>query len=347
MTHIRFLFLCTGAVAVVLSFAGGQRCFGQTKRRVPRSDATPAIDAPVLHRTSHFFLVSENGSGIPSALGSALDAIHERLSQAMASYGLPLETARGPLLWICFENRQQYRRYSMEVEHANPAFQDAFYSTRTNHVVLYSGSLTQPRRVAGRATVPGSAVHLTSMPSGSVSRRAIPGPITADRIEVLTHEMAHQLAYNSGLQKRGVMYPLWVSEGLATYFEGCALPDRQGNRSRQERLAKLGAEGRLLSLGRLAVLTGPEALEPSAADAYAQFWGLLGFLMESHPTELRAYLTDLSQLPQGRRPSASLRREFVRHFGPIEPLERQWWRFVASLPRASGDEDHSVAASGF
>lgn len=346
MKHIRLLFFCTSAVAAVLSLAGGQRCLGQAQRRPPRSSATPSIDAPALHRTSHFFLVSENGSGTPATLGVALDAIHDRLSQAMTSYGLPLETGSDPLLWVCFDDRRQYRRYSMEVERANPAFQDAFYSTRTNRVILYSGSLTKARRVVGRATVSGSAVHLTGMGSGSVSRRAIPGPITADRIEVLTHEMAHQLAYNSGLQKRGVMYPLWVSEGLATFFEQCALPGGQGQGSRQQRLVDLGTAGRLLPLKELAVLAGPDALEPSAADAYAQFWGLLGFLLESHPTELRAYLMDLSQLPQGRRPSASLRREFVRHFGPIEPLERQWRQFVASLPGASEDEDSSVVASG-
>ncbi len=76
---------------------------------------------------------------------------------------------------------------------------------------------------------------------------------------MLTHEMTHQLAYNSGLQKRGVMYPLWVSEGLATFFEGSALPqwDPIGNTARRRTLAKLHAGGALLSLRELSVLAAP------------------------------------------------------------------------------------------
>ncbi len=347
MKHIRLLSLCTSAAVVLLCLAAGQRCFGQAPQRAPRSNAASSVDAPAMRRTSHFFLVSEDGSATSATLGAALDAIHDRLSQAMTSYGLPLETARDPLLWICFDDREQYRRYSTEVERANPAFQDAFYSTRSNHVVLYSGSLTEDRSAVERAALPGPALHLTSMGSGSASQRSVPRGISADRVEVLTHEMAHQLAYNSGLQKRGVMYPLWVSEGLATYFEECALPGGRGRQRRRQRLAALGADGRLLPLGRLAVLTGAEALEPSAADAYAQFWGLLGFLLECRPNELRNYLAELSSLPQGRRSSIELRSEFVRHFGPIEPLERQWRFFVAALPPASAGRDRSVASSGF
>ena len=349
MKYIRFVHLCMGAAAFTLFCGAWQRCLGETPRQAAISAAARSVDAPALHRTRHFFLVSENGSSTPPALGAMLEAIHARLSQAMASHGLSVRSVSDPLLWICFDDQEQYRRHSIEVERANPAFQDAFYSTRTNHVVFYSGGLTALPRAAGSFALSGAAVHLTGMGSGPADERGVCSAVCSEQIQILTHEMAHQLAYNRGLQKRGVMYPLWVSEGLATFFEDCAaLPGDPANPSRRQRLAELGRHGRMLPLEKLAVLAGPEALEPSPADAYAQFWGLLGFLLEYHPNELRAYLSDLFQGPQGWRPATALKRDFVRHFGPIEPLDRPWRQYTASLSSPVADEERSVAtASGF
>ena len=38
-------------------------------------------------------------------------------------------------------------------------------------------------------------------------------------VATIIHEATHQLAYNCGLQKRFADNPMWVSEGLATFFE--------------------------------------------------------------------------------------------------------------------------------
>jgi hypothetical protein len=48
----------------------------------------------------------------------------------------------------------------------------------------------------------------------------------------------------------------------------------------------------------------------------------------------------------GRRSSASLRYDFVRHFGPIGALERRWQEYVASLPSEIDVADEPMI-SGF
>ena len=262
----------------------------------------------------HFMIVPGDGSPVSPAVDVLLEMIRSKVSRAMGSHGLKLDSTSEPLIWYCFDDREAYHRYALSVDHANPAFVDAYYSTRSNHVVMYYEALS------------------------------------AERIVVLTHEMTHQLAYNSGLQKRGVMYPLWVSEGLATFFEPCALSEAQRGRyvSRSRQLAELGAADKLIPLSQLAVMTGPDALAISASDAYAQYWGLMTFLLERRPEALNAYLSDLAQQPLGRRSSASLRNEFIAHFGRIDTLEEQWRQFVASLKTQGSTMDSALrlASSG-
>lgn len=332
--HARLIRILTTLVAAVISYWPGVFCFAQSSRQAVPPIAARSLSAPAIYRTDHFFLVSEKESATSPALGSSLEGIRAKIREAMAARGLMLEDADDPLLWVCFDDREQYRQYALDVEHASPVFRDAFYSTRTNRVVLFNGQL--PVRV-------GTPVHLTGYNEEAAPEHR---PASNERIVVLTHEMTHQLAYNSGLQKRGVMYPLWVSEGLATYFESCSLAKtgRVASQGRKARLVEMTREGRLLPLYELAVLAGPGALGRSPADVYAQCWGFMGFLLEHHDDELSAYLGDLRDTPQGRRSSTALRRQFVTHFGSIDTLEQSWHDFVVSLSEPTTDEDDSLTA---
>lgn len=339
MQHRGFIRICVSAAALALVCGSGGAVLGEGQPAA----GVPSSPGPTLHRTRHFVVVSETDSHSLPVAGALLETIHSRLSRAMASYGLELEARTEPLVWRCFDDRGQYRRYAQAVEPAGALFPEAYYSTRSNHVVVLCDATTP----LGVPAAPDAAMHLAARELGSAVARSGWPAASIDRILLLTHEMAHQLAYNSGLQKRGVMYPLWVSEGLATFFECSALPkaERAARASRQRRLAQLGWQGRLLGLHELVALAGPEALESSAADVYAQCWGLLAFLLERHPGELSVYLSDLAHSPLGWRSSASLRRDFVRHFGPLDALDRHWRQFVASLPASRPIPERRRAAA--
>lgn len=314
------ILICLTVAAMALLGGFGARCLGGPQRTVPPSGSD--YDSRV-HRTNNFVVISEGHSATSPAVGGLLEAIRVRLLATMTSYGLSPGETTEPLVWKCFDDREKYRRYALATERADAVFPQAYYSTRTNRVVWFHDGLLDIWPAAGREAA-------SSRQAGG---RSAVTRIDAEHLLLLTHEMAHQLAYNSGLQKRGVMYPLWVSEGVATYFESCALPqaDRSAHDSRKRRLAQLASDGGLLPFGALVTLAGSEALEFSLVDVYAQCWGLMSFLLEHYPNQLSSYLQDLAQLPVGRRSSASLRREFVAHFGRIDSLERHWREYVASL----------------
>ena len=48
---------------------------------------------------------------------------------------------------------------------------------------------------------------------------------SAFNMATIVHEATHQIAFNSGLHVRFADNPLWLTEGMAMYFEG---PDPDG-----------------------------------------------------------------------------------------------------------------------
>ena len=70
-------------------------------------------------------------------------------------------------------------------------------------------------------------------------------------VATIIHEATHQLAFNRGLQARFADVPLWVSEGIALYFETPDLRNSRGwqtvgavNRVRLDRFRQYLTTGR-------------------------------------------------------------------------------------------------------
>jgi hypothetical protein len=164
------------------------------------------------------------------------------------------------------------------------------------------------------------------------------GAVQAERIR---HEAAHQLAYSVGLMKRGVMYPLWLAEGLATSFETCgedAAVLTADNPTRRADLLCALRNGRLAPLEELVVMAHlPSADNQTAVALYAQSWGFWQFLLRTRCRPLQRYMASLAHLPMGRRLPQRLRGEFVEAFGEIDPLEAHWRRYLRDLAPALAD----------
>lgn len=189
---------------------------------------------------------------------------------------------------------------------------DAFYSYRTNRVaVVRSG---QPQRPPGdRGDARGTVAAFGGHAGGEVPRGGL-------NLRTATHELAHQLAFNCGLQKPGAVYAFWLTEGLATNFEadgsGAMGLGREDARYRL-RLAEAKEAGRLIPLEQFVGMTelaagGAEATK----DAYAQAWGLFRYLYEHRREQLRRYV-----LEAGAGGEAAVR--FAACFGEIGALERE------------------------
>jgi hypothetical protein len=260
------------------------------------------------------------------------------------------------LLCVIFGQQHEFADYARQVDRVDMSWSRGYYSARTNRIAIFDErtAAVLSRGLAPREpttplpptdSVPADAAQLVlrtgpSDPPDTTARRLVERSQEGARIAALNtaktaHEAAHQLAFNSGLQKRGVMYPLWVAEGLATSFEPADLDAPFGpgedNPSRRRHLIE-AAQAELLPLSEFVVLTRvPKGGAQMVVEVYAQAWGLFHFLFTTRPAELRAYMAALAALEPGARDEGTLRREFVDAFGALPALQAAWDEYVAGM----------------
>jgi len=161
----------------------------------------------------------------------------------------------------------------------------------------------------------------------------------APLVATIVHEATHQIAFNCGLQTRFSPSPVWLSEGLAVYFE---TPDLSGSRSwggiGKVNYARWDVYRKRVNAGqtiRLRHMVADDKLfrDPrTAVDAYAAAWAWNYFLIKWHPEEYVAYLKTLADKPQLVRYDKDGRQaDFRKHFGELRELEEEFYRRMSRI----------------
>lgn len=165
------------------------------------------------------------------------------------------------------------------------------------------------------------------------------------------HEAIHLLAFNTGLQRRGSSYPLWVSEGLAASFESHDTNGQFGfafeYEPREAELLSLAASDSLPDLERLVTMDDNSNLRiDTARPIYAVAYGLFKELHRTNRDELAAYLMELADLPPGPQTAEQHLERFERHFGTAGRLENRMGRrwTAAAREREQGQADDMRSA---
>jgi hypothetical protein len=271
--------------------------------------------------TGHFTLIHDMRVDEAAEIAGVLEFAYTHFESCFGGYGFDLQVSEEPLVWLCFRKPESFQDYAFATENADLSWLSGYYSSRTNRVAVVRPSRIRRWRLSAR-------------PAADVAGRVDDG--VDDGLVKIVHEAGHQLAFNTGLLKRGVMYPLWASEGVALAFEDCAgdyVPGGRYSEARKSRLLELHRGGALAPLEEFVVLPSLPA-DGSDADIYAQAWGFFRFLCEKRPAELKDYFSYLCSLNSGRRSTYRLRREFVESFGEIAELNRQWLAYL-ELPLVS------------
>ncbi len=279
------------------------------------------------HETEHFILVDAYDPAWSTTLGRALEDAYDAFYDCWEQAGFRLQRNGEPLVWVFFDDSRHYESYSERADRNAIWWTKSYYSSRTNRVALLLPSAPEdPARMG--------------LPVASADGQAMPTDDTSPGLDLprARHELAHQLAFNAGLQKRGVMYPIWVSEGIATNFESGRLDTavaRTSNARRCRTLLRAVKTDNLLPLREFVVMTRtPPGKGEDRTMAYAQSWGLFRYLFHNRRNDLKEYLSALHALRPGRRSESEMLREFERAFGPLSVLERQWREHVRSLRSA-------------
>jgi hypothetical protein len=203
-----------------------------------------------------------------------------------------------------------------------------YYSLRTNRVTMYDLTGQESLR-AGVAR--GNSAQIN---------RIVSQPEMEALISTVIHEATHQIAFNCGLQARYADIPLWVSEGIAVYFETPDLSTDKGwrtigavNGSRLERFREYlntRPQGSLKSL-----IADDKRFRDTrnALDAYAEAWALNYYLIRQHPKQYVAYLKMLAEKKQllWDDPAARI-KEFQAAFGDnLGQLDADFVRQIQKL----------------
>ena len=161
-------------------------------------------------------------------------------------------------------------------------------------------------------------------------------------VATIIHEATHQLAYNCGLQRRYADNPMWVSEGLAMFFES---PDRRKPGSWRRiggvNLVKLRDWNRYVvrrpEESLTSLLSGDMRFRNSSTstNAYAEAWALTYFLIKTRREEYVAFLRQLSE----GRPLAELSAR-----QRIEMFEAKFGMTLAQLDQEFIDYMRNVRA---
>jgi hypothetical protein len=295
--------------------------------------------------TEHFVILHETGADDIAGTGRALESAYRHFYEVFANAGFVLGQSGDRLVWICFPQQSGFNTYALRAEGMDLSWLDGYYSTLTNRVAVVQPNLQVAEREPINPPQMGN-MRITLAANKPQSERVLPMAPAGQQLDMtrLTHELAHQLSFNSGVQKRGVMYPVWVSEGLATNFESGALTSASVlsyNSARSSCLATAYAAGELLPLRELIVQTRLPADAQASRQFYAQAWAFFRFLLTERPEGLRVYLRRISELPAGRRSVDVLLSEFTAVFGAPESLDSAWNAFVVRQIQSATDSSAS------
>ena len=244
-----------------------------------------------IHTTAHYVI----GYNTSPEYAKWCGALFERLYLAFCTFwresGIPLQDPPSPLVALVFDGKDAFARYSRaELGEATPSI-FGYYSLRTNRVTMYD--LTGADAARGRVRTT-SAEHIN---------RVLSRPQAERTVATIIHEATHQLAFNCGLLTRYADIPLWVSEGIAIYFETPDLQSKRGWRNiggvNQVRLAGFRQHlPRRPQDSLLTLISRDDRFRrtDTAGDAYGEAWALNYFLLlRGHRDRYVQYLKGLSQ----------------------------------------------------
>jgi hypothetical protein len=279
-------------------------------------------------QTTHYLICHNTSKAYAQWCGSLFERLYLAFTNYWSRKDFPLHEPQFPLVALVFADRQSYANYARDELGDAVESIVGYYSLRSNRMTMYDLTGIQALRRPGDHR--GSTAEINQMLARPEAERTV---------ATVIHEATHQIAFNCGLQTRYADIPLWVSEGIAVYFETPDLSSARGWRTigavNGLRLAQFRQYLPRRPAGSLASLIADDARLRSAkqsADAYAEAWALNYFLLKQRGKQYDAYLKLLAEKgplvwdkPEGRL------QQFKDAFGDLEQLDTDFVRAMSKL----------------
>jgi hypothetical protein len=279
-----------------------------------------------------------------------LETVYECFLLRFYAYGVQLEIPKERLKVVLFNDYNQYRQFALRLS-PSLASASGFWSPGNNTSVFFDHGTNEEFRMLAELS--------KLMQQRKAEARRDRGPKAADTvrladtlqllvdiaredsdIEVVSHEITHQMAGNTGLLPRHVQVPAWVHEGLATYFEtpnGASWGGIGAVNSSRLELYRVLAPDREHS--NIDFIVGDQIFDFAATHTgkvhgYSQAWGLTHFLMEKHFDRFMSFYRRLGEMPPDLVLSAdALNQLFDEAFEGIDRrrLDTEWHAYMTRL----------------
>lgn len=272
-------------------------------------------------KTRRYVICSNAGSHYSNWVAVLLERVSSKFLNLKRSKALKITAPAHPLTVIIFADRTSYAAYA--ARDAGPGMKDShgYYSIRTNRVVLYDIS-------AGPG---GKPVRFRQQ----MYKRIAQSPFN---VATIVHEAVHQIAYNAGLHTRYADNPIWLTEGMAMYYESPQAGNPTGWKSigkinpfRINPLRKYLSQRPKNSLQSLVSTDKRFTNGKTAGDAYAEAWALTFFLKKERRKQYEKYLAIIARKPPLIFDKPAKRwKEFQTVFGDPAKLDAEFVKYMSN-----------------
>lgn len=278
-----------------------------------------------IHVTRRYVVCFNTSRDYAKWVGGLFERLHDAFTTNWTNAGLEIDSPEHPLIVVVFADRADYEAFA--TREVGPAADRVvgYYNLASNRVTTFD--------------LTGSDLLARGLrrPPGRAGPEILASPEAAGLVATLVHEATHQVAFNCGMHKRLAPIPLWLSEGMATYFETPDLSTPRGwkgigmiNRPRLDRFLATARPG-----WAAPVVAGDDAFRAAdtAEDAYARAWALTHFLAQTRKQQFAAYLRILAaKQPLAEDSPERREQDFRAAFGePPGAIEEAVHRSMARL----------------
>ncbi len=280
------------------------------------------------YTTAHYVICHKTSPAYARWCGG----LFERLAAAFDNYwsrvprSLETHEPEFPLVAIAFPDKESYVSFAEAEVGAAAESMIGYFSQRTNRVVMYDLTAAASSVDRGRISER-EIVRILSQHNGGLT------------IATVIHEATHQIAFNSGVQIRFADNPVWLTEGMAMYFETPDLRSRSGWRTigavNKPRLAGLKnqlAEWNATDLETMIASDDLFRQTETARVAYDAAWALNYFLAKRQNKAYCDFLKVHAAKERLNWDTPESRVEtFEAHFGEIEQLNAEFVRYFQRM----------------
>ncbi len=271
-------------------------------------------------KTKHYVICSTAGRKYAEWVGAIFERLHDSFQSFWKKEGLELREPEFPLPAIVLKDQAEFAGLATKHDSPEAARSEGYFSIPTNRIVMFD--LT-----AG----PNSKPAKTPL---DIQRKIAASPFN---VATVIHEATHQIAFNSGMHTRYADNPMWLTEGMAMFFEVPDLDSRSGwktigrvNSLRLQHFRESLRQMRPADSWALLIRADDRFLnaEQSRA-AYAEAWALTYFLIKTRRDDYIAYLKKIDRKPRllADAPDDRLRdfaEVFGNDFGVLDRELRDW-----------------------